>query len=70
MSKKDMLIIENLASFEKLINKDSRPYDLNMMVMEIPPRFSFFQVILFFMFAINANSEFRVLNFIQLKNPG
>ena len=33
MSKKDILIIENLASFEKLINKDMRPYDINMMVM-------------------------------------
>lgn len=33
MSKKDILIIENLASFEKLINKDSHPYDINMMVM-------------------------------------
>ena len=33
MSGKDILIIENLASFEKLINKDSRPYDINMMVM-------------------------------------
>ena len=33
MSGKDILIIKNLASFEKLINKDSRPYDINMMVM-------------------------------------
>jgi AraC-like DNA-binding protein len=33
MSNKDILIIENLAAFEKLINKDSRPYDINMMVM-------------------------------------
>jgi AraC-like DNA-binding protein len=33
MSKKDILIIENLAAFEKIINKDSRPYDINMMVM-------------------------------------
>ncbi|HYF32360.1 MAG TPA: helix-turn-helix domain-containing protein [Chitinophagaceae bacterium] len=31
--KKDILIIENLAAFEKLINKDARPYDINMMVM-------------------------------------
>ena len=31
--KKDILIIENLAAFEKLINKDGRPYDINMMVM-------------------------------------
>lgn len=33
MVKKDILIIENLAAFEKLINKDNRPYDINMMVM-------------------------------------
>lgn len=33
MSKKDILIIENLADFEKKINRDSRPYDINMMVM-------------------------------------
>lgn len=33
MAKKDILIIENLAAFEKLVNKDSRPYDINMMVM-------------------------------------
>ena len=33
MSKKDILIIENLAAFEKIINKDSKPYDINMMVM-------------------------------------
>jgi AraC family transcriptional regulator, transcriptional activator of pobA len=33
MPKKDILIIENLASFEKLINRDNRPYDINMMVM-------------------------------------
>lgn len=31
--KKDILIIEDLASFEKLINRDSKPYDINMMVM-------------------------------------
>ncbi|HEX6181688.1 MAG TPA: helix-turn-helix domain-containing protein [Chitinophagaceae bacterium] len=31
--KKDILIIESLAAFEKLINKDGRPYDINMMVM-------------------------------------
>ncbi|HEY0678638.1 MAG TPA: helix-turn-helix domain-containing protein [Chitinophagaceae bacterium] len=31
--KKDILIIENLAAFEKLINRDQRPYDINMMVM-------------------------------------
>jgi AraC-like DNA-binding protein len=33
MSKNDILIIENLADFEKKINRDSRPYDINMMVM-------------------------------------
>jgi AraC-like DNA-binding protein len=33
MSRKDILIIENLADFEKKINRDSPPYDINMMVM-------------------------------------
>lgn len=33
MSAKDILIIENLADFEKKINRDDRPYDINMMVM-------------------------------------
>jgi AraC family transcriptional activator of pobA len=33
MPKKDILTINNLADFEKLINRDSRPYDINMMVM-------------------------------------
>ena len=33
MDKKDILIIENLADFEKKINRDNRPYDINMMVM-------------------------------------
>jgi AraC-like DNA-binding protein/mannose-6-phosphate isomerase-like protein (cupin superfamily) len=33
MSKKDILIIENLADFEKKINRDQQPYDINMMVM-------------------------------------
>lgn len=33
MTKKDILIIENLADFEKRINRDNRPYDINMMVM-------------------------------------
>lgn len=33
MSDKDILIIENLADFEKKINRDDRPYDINMMVM-------------------------------------
>ena len=30
---KDILIIDNLADFEKKVNRDSRPYDINMMVM-------------------------------------
>src|SRR5687767_2683450 len=33
MSSKDILIIENLADFEKKINRDNRNYDINMMVM-------------------------------------
>lgn len=33
MSKKDILIIENLAAFEKLVNRDNRTYDIDMMVM-------------------------------------
>lgn len=33
MSGKDILIIENLADFEKKINRDDRPYDINMMLM-------------------------------------
>ncbi len=33
MQKKDILIIENLAEFEKKINRDNRAYDVNMMVM-------------------------------------
>jgi AraC family transcriptional regulator, transcriptional activator of pobA len=33
MTKKDILIIPDLAAFEKIINRDSRPYDINMMVM-------------------------------------
>lgn len=33
MSRKNILIIKDLASFEKIINRDSRPYDVNMMVM-------------------------------------
>ncbi|MBL0274448.1 MAG: AraC family transcriptional regulator [Chitinophagaceae bacterium] len=33
MSKKDILIIENLADFEKKINRDNHPYDINLMVM-------------------------------------
>lgn len=31
--KKEILIIENLADFEKVVNRDPRPYDINMMVM-------------------------------------
>lgn len=30
---KDILLIKDLASFEKLVNRNHRPYDLNMMVM-------------------------------------
>ncbi len=33
MADKDILIIENLADFEKKINRDKRSYDINMMVM-------------------------------------
>jgi len=33
MSGKDILIIENLADFERKINRDSKPYDINLMVM-------------------------------------
>lgn len=33
MSSNDILIIESLAEFEKKINRDSRAYDINMMVM-------------------------------------
>ena len=33
MSNKDILIIETLAEFEKKINRDYQPYDINMMVM-------------------------------------
>jgi len=33
MDQKDILIIEDLAAFEKIINRDNRPYDINMMVM-------------------------------------
>lgn len=31
--RKDILIIDNLAAFEKIINRDNHPYDINMMVM-------------------------------------
>lgn len=33
MPKKDILTIKNLAEFENIINRDSKPYDINMMVM-------------------------------------
>ncbi|HLW32114.1 MAG TPA: helix-turn-helix domain-containing protein [Aequorivita sp.] len=33
MPNKNIIVIENLASFEKLINRDSKSYDINMMVM-------------------------------------
>lgn len=33
MGKKDIRIIRNLAEFEKVINRDPRDYDINMMVM-------------------------------------
>ncbi|MGZ8536694.1 MAG: helix-turn-helix domain-containing protein [Flavisolibacter sp.] len=33
MTGKDILIIENLADFERKINRDSKPYDINLMVM-------------------------------------
>ena len=33
MSKKKILNIKNLAEFEKLINRDNKPYNINMMVM-------------------------------------
>lgn len=32
-TKKDVMLINDLASFEKLVNRDLRPYDINMMVM-------------------------------------
>ena len=33
MTRKEILVIKDLASFEKIINKDNRPYDINMLVM-------------------------------------
>ena len=33
MAKKEILDIKDLAAFEKLINRDAKPYDINMMVM-------------------------------------
>lgn len=32
-STKDILLIKDLASFEKLVNRDHSPYNINMMVM-------------------------------------
>ena len=33
MPRKDILLIKDLAAFEKVVNRDPRPYDINMMVM-------------------------------------
>lgn len=33
MGKKDILLIKDLATFEKVVNRDPRPYDINLMVM-------------------------------------
>lgn len=33
MKRKDILVIKDLATFEKIINRDNHPYDINMMVM-------------------------------------
>lgn len=33
MPKKDILLIKDLAAFEKIVNRDPRPYDIDMMVM-------------------------------------
>lgn len=33
MQKKEILVIKNLAEFENKINRDNKPYDINMMVM-------------------------------------
>lgn len=33
MPKKEILVIDNLADFERKVNRDMRPYDINMMVM-------------------------------------
>jgi AraC family transcriptional activator of pobA len=33
MAKKEILVIDNLAEFERKVNRDTRPYDINMMVM-------------------------------------
>ena len=33
MAKKEILVINNLADFEHKVNRDTKPYDINMMVM-------------------------------------
>jgi AraC family transcriptional activator of pobA len=33
MAGKDILLIQDLAAFEKIVNRDPHPYDINMMVM-------------------------------------
>ncbi len=33
MGKKDILLVKDLATFEKVVNRDPRPYDLGLMVM-------------------------------------
>lgn len=33
MARKDILLIKDLAAFERIVNRDPRPYDINMMVM-------------------------------------
>lgn len=33
MEKKDVLLIKDLASFEKLVNRDQQAYDINMMLL-------------------------------------
>lgn len=33
MTRKDILLIKDLAAFERIVNRDPRPYDINMMVM-------------------------------------
>ena len=33
MAKRDILLIKDLAAFERIVNRDPRPYDINMMVM-------------------------------------
>ncbi len=33
VDKKDILLVKDLAMFEKVVNRDPRPYDINLMVM-------------------------------------